>query len=161
MNQVMDSSMVAPISIKKQLEVNAPIERAFRVFTQNMGAWWPKQHHIGKSPLKECVVEPKAGGRWYEITEDGGTCEWGKVLAFEAPRRLVLAWQLNADFQYDPDFVTEVEVRFSPLGTSRTQIDFEHRDIERFGEKAKVLATMMGEGWLQILASYAENAQEQ
>src|SRR5687767_9970756 len=92
------------IAIVKQLTVEAPAERAFRVFTANMGAWWPREHHIGKAALKDCVVEPKVGGRWYEVTDDGATCEWGKVLAWEPPTRLVLAWQLNAQFAYDPSF---------------------------------------------------------
>jgi uncharacterized protein YndB with AHSA1/START domain len=146
------------LSIKKQLAVDAPIERAFRVFTANMGAWWPKEHHIGKSPLKDCVVEPKAGGRWYEVTEDGGTCEWGQVLAYDPPRRLVLAWQLNAAFEFDPKLVTEVEVRFSALGPSRTQVDFEHRNIERFGETAPKLRDLMDGGWGQIMESFARTA---
>src|SRR5262249_10217986 len=66
-------------TIRKTLVVDAPAERAFRVFSQSMGSWWPKEHHIGKSPLKECVIEPRVGGRWYEVGEDGSQCEWGKV----------------------------------------------------------------------------------
>ena len=154
----LDIATSASLSIKKQLSVDAPIERAFRVFTANMGMWWPKDHHIGKSPLKDCVVEPHAGGRWYEITEDGGTCEWGKVLAYDPPRRLLLAWQLNAAFEFDAKLVTEVEVRVSALGPARTQVDFEHRNIERFGETAPKLRDMLDEGWGGILESFARTA---
>ena len=85
------------MSIRKQLTLEAPIERAFRVFTASMGTWWPKEHHIGASALKDCVIEPKVNGRWYEIDEDGSTCEWGKVLEWDPPRRLLLAWQLGPD----------------------------------------------------------------
>ena len=146
------------MSIRKQLTVEAPLDRAFRVFTANMGAWWPKDHHIGKAALKDCVIEPKVNGRWYERGEDGSECEWGKVLEWDPPRRLVLAWQLNEGFQYDPALVTEVEVTFTLLGPKQTRVDFEHRNLERFGEAAERLRGLMGEGWGQILESYKQTA---
>ncbi len=149
------------MSIRKQLTVEAPQERAFRVFTSSMGGWWPKEHHIGTSPLKECVIEPKVNGRWYEIGEDGTTCEWGKVLTWDPPRRLVLAWQLGPDFKYDPALVTEVEVTFTLLAPKRTRVDFEHRNLERFGDAAERLRGLMGDGWGQILESYVRTAAEQ
>jgi len=142
------------MSIRKQLTVEAPLDRAFRVFTANMGAWWPKEHHIGKAALKDCVIEPKVNGRWYERGEDGSECEWGKVLEWDPPRRLVLAWQLNEGFQYDPALVTEVEVTFTLLAPKQTRVDFEHRNLERFGEAAERLRGLMGDGWGQILESY-------
>ena len=145
-------------TIRKQLTVEAPAERAFRVFTANIGAWWPKEHHIGASPLKDCVIEPTVNGRWYEIDEDGGTCEWGKVATWDPPRRLVLIWQLGADFKYDPELVTEVEVTFTVLGPKQTRVDFEHRHLERFGDAAERLRGPMDSGWGQILASYAGSA---
>jgi uncharacterized protein YndB with AHSA1/START domain len=147
------------MTIRKQLTVEAPVDRAFRVFTQNMGTWWPRQHHIGASALKDCVIEPRVDGRWYEVGEDGSTCEWGKVLAWDPPRRLVLAWQLNAQFTYDPNLVTEVEVSFTALGPKRTQVDFEHRDLERFGPTADKLRNDMDMGWGQILESFTRNAE--
>jgi uncharacterized protein YndB with AHSA1/START domain len=146
------------MTISKQLTVEAPRERAFRVFTSNMGAWWPSEHHIGKAALKDCVIEPRVNGRWYEVDEDGGTCEWGKVLTWDPPRRLVLAWQLDASFRYDPDLITEVEVTFTVLGPKQTRVDFEHRDLERFGEAAERLRDAMGRGWGQILESYQQTA---
>jgi uncharacterized protein YndB with AHSA1/START domain len=145
-------------SIKKQLTVEAPLDRAFRVFTANMGAWWPKSHHIGKAALKDCVIEPRVNGRWYELDEDGATCEWGKVLAWDPPRRLVLAWQLDHEFRYDPALLTEVEVTFSALGPRSTRVDFEHRNLERFGAAAERLRGDMGKGWGEILDSYALEA---
>jgi len=149
------------MTIRKQLTVEAPGERAFRVFTANMGAWWPKQHHIGKATLKDCVIEPKVNGRWYELGEDGSSCEWGKVLVWEPPRRLVLAWQLGSDFKYDPALVTEVEVTFTVLGPKLTRVDFEHRNLERFGEKAEHLRDLMSPGWGEILDSYSRTAAAQ
>lgn len=146
------------MSIRKQLIVEAPLDRAFRVFTANMGSWWPKSHHIGAAELEDCVIEPRVGGRWYEQGEDGTTCEWGKVLAWDPPRRLVLAWQLDAGFEYDPKLLTEVEVRFTSLGLQRTRVDFEHRNLERFGDSAEPLRGRMDAGWGEILDGYAVTA---
>ena len=103
------------------------------------------------------VIEPRAGGRWYEIGEDGTEMEWGKVLAWDAPDRVVLAWQLNAEWTYDPDFETMVEVRFTEDG-DHTIVEFEHRDLERFGEKAEAVRgdyeSGMEGGWAQLLAGF-------
>lgn len=148
------------ITIKKELVVEAPAERAFRVFTANMGTWWPKEHHIGKSPLADCVIEPKVGGRWFEKCEDGSTCDWGKVLAWDPPKRLVLAWQLNTEFAYDASLITEVEVRFHVEGPKRTRVEFEHRNLERFGAKAEELKKQMDAGWGGILESFKGLAQK-
>ena len=142
-------------TIRKTLVIDAPAERAFRVFSQNIGSWWPTEHHIGKSPMRDCVIEPRIGGRWYEIGEDGSQCDWGKVLAWEPPRRLVLAWQLDQNFAYDASLVTEVEVSFTVLEPKRTRVDFQHRNLDRFGAAAARLRTMMGEGWGGILDAFA------
>lgn len=144
---------VSPTAVKKQLTVEAPIERAFTVFTAQMTRWWPRSHHIGKAPLVQCVVEPAVGGRWYEVCEDGSECTWGKVLAWDPPNRLVLAWQLDREFAYDPDVITEVEVVFSALAPGRTRVDFEHRDLDRIGAKVAGEDGMDG-GWQQILSLY-------
>ena len=103
------------------------------------------------------IIEPRAGGRWYEIGNDGTEKQWGRVLAWEAPERLLLAWQLNAEWTYDPDFETTVEVRFTADG-DHTIVEFEHRDLDRFGEKAEEVRggyeTGMEGGWGQLLAGY-------
>lgn len=148
---------MSKVTIKKQLTVEAPIERAFRVFTANMTTWWPKSHHIGKSPLAQCVVEPRAGGRWYEVGEDGSQCDWGKVLAWEPPHRLVLAWQVDATYTYAPELITEVEVRFSELAPGRTHVDFEHRDLEKIGNVVEG-PQGMDAGWSMILDQFVRSA---
>ena len=107
------------------------------------------------------VIEPRAGGRWYEVCEDGSQCDWGKVLVWEPPASLVLAWQLDAQFQYDPNLLTEVEVRFTAEGAT-TRVDLEHRNLERFGPDAEKMRTSIDspKGWPDILRQYAEASSE-
>jgi hypothetical protein len=125
---------IAPI--RKQLVVQASQSRAFAVFTNEMSRWWPATHSILKSPLKECVLEPRVGGRWYAVGEDGSTCQTGYVIAWRPPLELLLAWQINAKWQYDAALVTEVEVKFIAESSNTTRIELEHRYLERMGEKA-------------------------
>jgi uncharacterized protein YndB with AHSA1/START domain len=145
------------IAVSHTLTVEAPIERAFAVFTEGFGRWWPASHHIGEAELADAIIEPRAGGRWYERTRDGSECDWGHVLAWEPPRRVLLAWQLDADWHYDPDLVTEVEVLFEADG-ARTLVRFEHRHLERMGERAEEVRRSVDspEGWRGILARYGE-----
>jgi uncharacterized protein YndB with AHSA1/START domain len=148
----------AVAAVRKELVVEAPQERAFRVFTEGINRWWPRAHHIGKAELKEAVLEPRAGGRWYERGVDGSECLWGKVLVYEPPRRLVLAWQINAQWQYDETLSTEVEVRFTSEGPKRTRVELEHRDLERFGEQQEQIGKAFESGWSGILAEFQKVA---
>jgi len=144
--------------VRKEIVVEAPVERAFRVFTTRPETWWPATHHIGKSELQSIVLEPHAGGRWLERGIDGSECLWGKVLSWEPPRRVVLGWQLDANWEYDPDLLTEVEVTFTPEGSGRTRVMLEHRNLERFGADAEQVRTSIGAdgGWPVILNGYAD-----
>jgi uncharacterized protein YndB with AHSA1/START domain len=146
--------------VKKQLRVNAPQARAFEVFTSGMARWWPRTHSTLKTPLKDAVVEPRAGGRWYHKGEDGSTADIGHVRAWEPPSRVVLVWRLNAEWQYDPDLDTEVEVRFIADGAA-TNIEFEHRYIERMGEDAQKAHTAVDSpgGWSGILEEFRKAAE--
>ena len=121
-------------SVKKSVVVEASRETAFKVFTEKMALWWPADHHIGKSHIAAIVLEPRAGGRWGELGADGKECQWGRVLAFEAPSRVVLAWQLDAKFEFDASFETEVEITFVSEGDKKTRVTLEHKHLERFGE---------------------------
>ena len=153
------SQTISPAPIRKTLSVGVSPDKAFRVFTEGMGRWWPRTHHIGKSELVQVVVEPRAGGRWYEVCADGSECQWGNVLAWEPPRRLLLAWRLNRDFAYDPDLLTEVEIRFEAAGDGATRIDFEHRGLEGLGAEAGSAIAGMETGWGQILAEFTAAAE--
>jgi uncharacterized protein YndB with AHSA1/START domain len=150
---------ITPAPVRKSILVKAPPERAFEVFTTGIGRWWPQSHHIGKAEMQDAIMEPRAGGRWYERGADGSECEWGRVLAWEPPQRVVLAWQLAADWQYDPNLVTEVEVRFTPEGNG-TRVDLEHRNLERFGDHADAVRAQIDSegGWGLILQLFADAA---
>jgi uncharacterized protein YndB with AHSA1/START domain len=151
------SRTISPAPVRKSLSVNATPERAFEVFTARFDSWWPRSHSIGQSPLAEAVLEPRTGGRWYGRLADGSEAEWGDVLAWDPPRRLVLAWRIGADWTYRADLLTEVEVRFTAEG-ERTRVDFEHRGLERMGEKAAEtrIALDSDGGWTGILKLYAD-----
>ena len=150
---------IAPAAIRKVVTVNAPIERAFDVFASRMGSWWNKEHSIAKHTTQvDVIIEPRAGGRWYEVGADGSEQEWGRVIAFERPRRLVLAWQLNREFHYDPDLETTVEVTFEEKDGS-TLVRFEHRDLERMGAGIVELLEGMDGGWGLLLNLFKAEAE--
>jgi uncharacterized protein YndB with AHSA1/START domain len=152
---------IRPAPVRRSVLVKTGVERAFTAFTGRVGRWWPRTHTIGAAAQADVVIEPRAGGRWYERGTDGSECEWGKVLIWEPPGRLVLAWQLDADWKYDPTLVLEVEVTFTPVEATLTRVDLEHRNLERYGEKATIVRDMIGSdrGWLGILKSYALEAE--
>jgi uncharacterized protein YndB with AHSA1/START domain len=156
----------AVASIQKSVTVETDQARAFEVFTARHGAWWPSTYHIGESEFETSVIEPYEGGRWFERGVDGSECDWGRVLVWEPPRRLVLAWQITADWQFDPGLVTEIEIRFEPVATTRTRVDLEHRHLERFGARAAEMRAIFDsggvpgapQGWAGILREFAAAA---
>jgi len=147
-------------SVRKEIVVEAPAERAFRVFTNHFDKWWPREHHILEAPMARVVLESGVGGRWYEVGTDNSECDWGRVLVWDPPKRLVLAWQLNGDWQYDPDLVTELEFRFISLGKLRTRVELEHHHLERIGEKAAATREALDSptGWITHLTLFAAAA---
>ena len=146
--------------VRKSVTVEASREIAFEVFTARMTTWWPAEHRIGKSPLAEIVLEPRVGGRWAERGTDGSECDWGRVLAWDPPSRFVLAWQLDADYEYDPKLETEVEVRFLAESPTRTRVELEHRHLDRYGAREAELRASFesGGGWQLGLDRFAAAA---
>jgi uncharacterized protein YndB with AHSA1/START domain len=153
------SATITPAPIRRSVEVKVPPARAFEIFTAGASRWWLRTHSISatKSPIKDVVIEPRAGGRWFERGEDGSECDWGKVLAWEPPARLLLAWRINADFKYDPTLLTEVEIRFAPAGRG-TLVELEHRLIERMGERGAGMRDAFTRGWGLLLDSFTQHA---
>jgi uncharacterized protein YndB with AHSA1/START domain len=151
-----------PNSVRKVLLVRAPPVVAWRVFTDKIGTWWPLAvYKIGKVDAVDAVIEPRVGGRWYERGEDGSTCDWGSVLVWEPPARLVLSWDITADWQYDPALKNEVEVRFVVEGNG-TRVELEHRRLDRFGARRDEMRRIFEtEGdWGRLLALFARVAEE-
>ncbi len=150
-------------SVRSEVVVEAPADRAFRVFTEKMETWWPATHHIGKSEFKSIVLDRRANGRWAEIGVDGSECDWGHVLVWDPPRRLVLAWQLTADWQFDQNFATEVEINFTPIAAGKTRVALEHRNLERFGMNEEAVRKSVGSdgGWPMIMQKFANAAAQQ
>jgi uncharacterized protein YndB with AHSA1/START domain len=145
--------------VRRTITVGASQQRAFEVFTAHFGKWWPKDYHIGPAPMADFILEPKVGGRWYELDEDGTQCDTGRVLAYDPPNRVVLAWQLNEQWQYDPDpaHASEVEVHFIAEGPSQTRVELEHRGFERHGAGADSVraANDAPSGWTAVLELFA------
>jgi uncharacterized protein YndB with AHSA1/START domain len=153
-----------PTSIRKVVTVNAPQAVAWRVFTAGMSTWWPLAHYkIGRANAVAAVVEPFAGGRWYEKGEDGSTCDWGRVLAWEPTSRLLLTWDINADWKHDPELGTELEIRFVVAGEHCTRVELEHRRLDRYGARRDEMRTIFDKSgdWGQLLARFAEVAADE
>ncbi|MEZ0358849.1 SRPBCC family protein [Mycobacterium sp. SA01] len=157
----MTAESTSDLHVIRSITVPLAPAAAFDLFTRRMTEFWPSGHSIGASPFEAVVMEPKVGGRWYERSADGVECPWGRVLAWEPPRRVVLAWQLNADWTYDPGFETDVEVSFTEVEVGRTKVELRHGHLERFGERAVEMQTTFDSpgAWDSILAGYAEAIQ--
>jgi uncharacterized protein YndB with AHSA1/START domain len=148
--------------VRRTITIAASQQRAFKVFTAQFGNWWPKDYHIGEAAMADFILEPKVGGRWYELGVDGKECDTGRVTAFEPPDRVKLAWQLYERWQYDPDpaHASEVEVRFIAEGPSQTRVELEHRGFDRHGAAADgVRGGVDGaSGWTAVLELFAKHA---
>jgi uncharacterized protein YndB with AHSA1/START domain len=162
MTEQTKSSAIDPNSVRKVMNVQAPPAVAWRVFTEKLGTWWPLDRYtIGKVKAVDAIIEPQVGGRWYERGEDGSTCDWGRVLAWEPHSRLVLTWDISADWQPDPNLKTEIEVRFIPEGKERTRVELEHRHLDRFGARRDEMRRIFDtEGdWGRVLGMFARAAE--
>ena len=151
-------------SLRKVITVQAPQNIAWRVFTEGMSSWWPLgQYKIGGAPAVAAIVEPFAGGRWYERGDDGSTCQWGRVLTWDPPARLVLTWDIGADWKYDPELGTELEIRFIAEGERRTRVELEHRKLDRYGARRDEMRAIFDKGgdWGRLLGLFAEVAAAQ
>lgn len=151
-------TVIRPAPVRKSIVVKASAEKSFATFTSRIGRWWPRSKSIGSAPQADVVLEPWVGGRWYERGTDGSECQWGKVLHWEPPGRLVLAWQIGADWKFNPALVTEVEITFTALAAGETRVDIEHRYLERLGENAARAREAFDSenGWNGVLEAFGE-----
>jgi uncharacterized protein YndB with AHSA1/START domain len=146
-------------AVRTSIVVEAPLERAFQVFTEEMPSWWHPEHHILEGELAEMVFEPRVGGHIYDRGVDGSECRWAQVLAYEPPHRVVFSWNITPDWKLETDLskTSEVEVRFTPEGDGRTRVELEHRHIDRHGSGWEGMRDAVGSpgGWTDGLERLA------
>jgi uncharacterized protein YndB with AHSA1/START domain len=154
----------ADAPVTKSVTVRARPERAFEIFTHEFDTWWPRSHHIGKSPMRRAVIEERAGGRCYTEQEDGTECDWGSVLVWDPPYRFVMAWQITHEWGYEPSLAksSEVEVSFTPVAGDGTRVDLVHRFFSRHGAGAATMRAGVDapNGWTGILQLFAQRADQ-
>jgi uncharacterized protein YndB with AHSA1/START domain len=149
---------IAPV--RKSIRVNASQTHAFEVFTSGIGRWWPRKKSIGKPPMKAAVIEPRLGGRWYELGEDGSQADVGKILVWEPPQRFVVSWDINSQWKPDTAVSSEVEVRFIADGPNTTLVELEHRKFEQMGAEAGAsMRKDVDGGWPGMLEHFKKEAE--
>jgi len=149
---------IAPV--RKSIRVKAPPAHAFDVFTAGLTRWWPHNHGVGKKPIAKVLMEPRLGGRWLEISEDGTQTVVATIATWEPPHRLVLIWQVNAQWQPDAAMRSEVEVRFAADGAGATQVDLLHHKFETMGiEAGASMRKDVDGGWPGMLGHFAAEAE--
>jgi uncharacterized protein YndB with AHSA1/START domain len=149
---------IAPVT--KTLIVNATQAHAFDVFTNGIDRWWPQSHGIGATPVKKSVIEPRRGGRWYTIHEDGAEIVVGRMKVWDAPNRIVFSWEISAQWKRDPNVASEVEVRFLAEGPQTTRVELEHRNFEVMGqENGEKMRSGVDGGWPGLLDLFKKEAE--
>jgi uncharacterized protein YndB with AHSA1/START domain len=149
----------ADVVVRRHIVVQAPIERAFDVFTERFGDFKPPEHNLLAAAIVETVFEPKVGGHIYDRGIDGSECHWARVLAYEPPNRVVFSWDISPQWQIetDPDNTSEVEVTFIAETPQRTRVELEHRNLERHGPGWESVRDGVAndQGWPLYLTRYA------
>jgi hypothetical protein len=145
------------VEVRRSVEVPLSVEAAFDLFTGRIKDFWPTEHSIGAAPFVDIVIEPRAGGRWYERAADGAECQWGGVVDWNPPHSLTLAWQISATWEYDPELHTLVDVAFTPAGRDATRVELRHHGLENYGERAEEMRALFAtpEGWTGTLTRFA------
>jgi uncharacterized protein YndB with AHSA1/START domain len=154
------STQASETSTQHSIVVEAPIERAFSVFTDDFGSFKPPDHNLLDVEIAETVFESHVGGNIYDRGVDGSECRWARVLAYEPPNRVVFSWDISAQWQIETDLdkTSEVEVRFIAESPDRTRVELEHRNLDRHGEGWEAERDAVGgdQGWPLYLNRFAE-----
>jgi uncharacterized protein YndB with AHSA1/START domain len=146
---------IAPV--RKSIVVDASPAEAFDFFTAKIDRWWPKSHGIGATPLRESIIEPFVGGRWYAKHEGGEESTVGHVIVWLPAERLVVSWEINGEWKSEPRaaFASEVDVRFFAESADRTRVELEHRNFEKMESGGQGMRDGVDNGWPGILDAYA------
>jgi uncharacterized protein YndB with AHSA1/START domain len=154
------STHATATSVRREIVVEAPVERAFRVFTEQFDRIKPREHNMLGVDIAETVLEPRAGGHIYDRGVDGSECRWARVLAYEPPDRIVFSWDIGPTWQIesDPGKASEVEVRFVPETPGRTRVELEHRHLDRHGDHWEGLRDGIAapDGWPLYLQRFGD-----
>ncbi len=146
--------------VRRQIVVQAPIERAFTVFTERFGDFKPAEHNLLRAPIAETVFEPRVGGHIYDKGTDGSECRWARILAFEPPDRVVFSWDISPQWtiESEPDNTSEVEVTFIAETPDRTRVELVHRHLDRHGPDWRAVSDGIADdqGWQLYLQRYAD-----
>lgn len=146
--------------VRRHVTVDVPVERAFKVFTEQFGDFKPKEHNLLGAPITETRFEARVGGHIYDRAEDGTECQWARVLVYDPPDRVMFSWDISPTWQVetDPSRTSEVEVRFIAESPNRTRVELEHRNLERHGGGWEGVRDGVADqgGWPLYLARYAE-----
>jgi uncharacterized protein YndB with AHSA1/START domain len=156
----MSTPQAADTTVRNTIVVDAPIERAFSVFTEGIGTWFPSAYNLLDVDIAERVFEPRVGGHIYDRGTDGSECHWARVLAYDPPDRVVFSWDISPQWQIEanPDKTSEVEVRFTAETPDRTRVELEHRNLDRHGDGWEGTRAAVADegGWPGCLRAYAE-----
>lgn len=145
----------------KTVRVKAPVEHVFKVFTEGLSRWWPRNHGIGDKPIARDYMEPKVGGRWIEVSESGKETLVATIIEWQPPHRLVLLWQINADWKPDPSMKSEVDVRFTAQGPNETLVELLHHRFETMGIAAGTkMRNDVDGGWPGLLTLFVTEAEK-
>jgi uncharacterized protein YndB with AHSA1/START domain len=155
------NEQIALAPVRKTMRVEAPIEHAFDVFTAGLTRWWPYNYGVGKKPIAKVLMEPQLGGRWLEIADDGTETTVATIILWEPPHRLVMLWQVNAQWKPDATMKSEVDVRFAAAGAEITIVELLHHRFETMGAEAGAsLRKDVDGGWPGLLERFAKEAAE-
>ena len=153
------SAATAIAPVRKTVRVKAPIAHAFAVFTSGLTRWWPYDHGVGKKPIAKVLMEPRLGGRWLEISKDGTETPVATITHWEPPHRLLLLWQISAQWKPDAAMKSEVDVRFTALGPDETLVELLHHKFETMGAEAGAsMRKDVDGGWPGLLERFAGEA---
>jgi uncharacterized protein YndB with AHSA1/START domain len=154
------TTQVDETTVTTAIDVQAPVEHAFRVFTAGIGSWWNPDHHILQADLAEMVFEPRVGGHIIDRGTDGSECHWARVLAYEPPHRVCFSWDISLrwELETDPAKTSEIEVTFTPEGPDQTKVVLTHRHLDRHGDGWESMRDAVRQGW--SLAAFAAAAEK-
>ncbi|MGJ5204685.1 SRPBCC family protein [Bradyrhizobium sp. HKCCYLR20261] len=149
-------------AVEKQVRVRVPIDHAFAVFTSGLTRWWPHTHGVGGKPIAKVLLEPKLGGRWREIAEDGTEVSVATIILWEPPHRFVMLWQVDAQWRPDVAMRSEVDVQFFAEGPDMTRVELLHHKFETMGEAAGAsMRRDVDGGWPGLLQRFLAEAESE